>query len=41
VDNGNAPCGQSAVLVRDVVPAREVVERLMAEAGSVLARLAR
>jgi len=41
VENGNAPCGQSAALIRGIIPAREVVRRLVAEAEEVLARLAR
>jgi enoyl-[acyl-carrier protein] reductase II len=40
IDNGNAPCGQSAGLIRGIVPARAVVEALVAEAEAVLARLA-
>jgi enoyl-[acyl-carrier protein] reductase II len=39
IENGNAPCGQSAGLIRDVVPAGEVVKALVAEAEEVLARL--
>jgi NAD(P)H-dependent flavin oxidoreductase YrpB (nitropropane dioxygenase family) len=41
VDNGNAPCGQSAGLIREIVPAGEVVRRLVAEAEEVLARIGR
>ena len=41
IENGNAPCGQSAALIREIVPAGEVVRRLVAEAEDVLARLAR
>jgi enoyl-[acyl-carrier protein] reductase II len=41
IDNGNTPCGQSAGLIREIRPAREVVERLMAEAHAALERLAR
>jgi enoyl-[acyl-carrier protein] reductase II len=41
VDNGNAPCGQSAALIRDVQPAAEVVRRLVEEAGAALDRLGR
>jgi enoyl-[acyl-carrier protein] reductase II len=41
VDNGNAPCGQSAGLIREIVPAGEVVRRLVAETEEVLARLNR
>ena len=39
IDNGNTPCGQSAGLIREIRPAREVVERLMAEAHAALERL--
>ena len=41
VDNGNAPCGQSAGLIRDIQPAGDVVRRLVEEAEAVLARLPR
>ena len=41
VENGNAPCGQSAGLIRAIVPAGEVVRRLVGEAEEVLARMAR
>jgi enoyl-[acyl-carrier protein] reductase II len=41
IENGNAPCGQSAGLIREVMPARAVIEALVSEAESVLARLAR
>lgn len=41
IENGNAPCGQSAGLIREVIPARAVIEALVSEAESVLARLAR
>jgi NAD(P)H-dependent flavin oxidoreductase YrpB (nitropropane dioxygenase family) len=41
VDNGNAPCGQSAGLIREIVPAGEVVRRLVTEAEDVLARMTR
>ena len=41
VDNGNAPCGQSAGLIREIVPAGEVVRRLVAEAEEVLDRMRR
>lgn len=41
VDNGNAPCGQSAGLIHEIVPAGEVVRRLVAEAEEVLARMGR
>lgn len=41
VDNGNAPCGQSAGLIRDIRPAGAVVRALVEEAEAVLARLTR
>ena len=41
VDNGNAPCGQSAGLIREIVPAGEVVRRLVAETEEALSRLTR
>jgi enoyl-[acyl-carrier protein] reductase II len=41
VDNGNAPCGQSAGLIRDIRPAGAVVRALVEEAEAVLSRLAR
>jgi len=41
IENGNAPCGQSAGLIQEVMPAREVIEALVSEAEAVLARLAR
>ena len=39
IDHGNAPCGQTAGLIHDIRTAREVVESMIAEAESVLARL--
>src|SRR5215472_3184475 len=39
VDRGHAACGQSAGLIEDIVAAREVIERLVAEAEDVLARM--
>jgi enoyl-[acyl-carrier protein] reductase II len=39
IEHGNAPCGQSAGLIRDVVPAAEVMRRLVAEAEAALARI--
>jgi len=39
IENGNAPCGQSAGLIREVRPARAVIESLVSEAEAVLARL--
>jgi enoyl-[acyl-carrier protein] reductase II len=41
VENGNAPCGQSAGLIHGIVPARDVVSSLVSEAEGVLARLRR
>ncbi|HET8578090.1 MAG TPA: nitronate monooxygenase family protein [Methylomirabilota bacterium] len=40
IENGNAPCGQSAGLIRGVMPAAAVVEGLVREADEVLTRLA-
>ncbi len=40
VENGHAACGQSAGLISEIVPAREVIERLVAEADATLSRLA-
>ena len=39
VENGNAPCGQSAGLIRAIRPAGDVVQSLVEEAEGVLARL--
>lgn len=39
IENGNAPCGQSAGLIRGIMPARQVVEALVKEAEESLARL--
>jgi enoyl-[acyl-carrier protein] reductase II len=41
IEHGSAACGQSAGLIRDVVPVREVIARLVEEAESALARLPR
>lgn len=41
IDNGNAPCGQSAGLIRDIRPAAAVVTSLVEEAEAVLRRLSR
>jgi enoyl-[acyl-carrier protein] reductase II len=41
IENGSAACGQSAGLIREVVPAREMIERIVGEAEAVLARLGR
>jgi enoyl-[acyl-carrier protein] reductase II len=40
IESGHAACGQNAGLINEIVPAREVVERLVAEAGATLSRLA-
>src|SRR5262249_2725776 len=40
IDNGNAPCGQSAGLIHKIVPAGDVVRALVEEADAVLDRLA-
>ncbi len=39
IENGSAACGQSACLIHDVRPAREVVDAVVAEARAVLAGL--
>jgi enoyl-[acyl-carrier protein] reductase II len=39
VDNGSAACGQSAALVRRIMPAGEVIRRMVEEAEEVLGRL--
>lgn len=39
IENGNAPCGQSAGLIRGIKPAREVVDALVKEAEEALVRL--
>jgi enoyl-[acyl-carrier protein] reductase II len=39
VDNGNAPSGQSAALIHEILPAATVIDRLVAEAETVLGRL--
>jgi enoyl-[acyl-carrier protein] reductase II len=41
VEGGHAACGQSAGLITDIVSAREVIERMMAEAEATLQHLAR
>jgi enoyl-[acyl-carrier protein] reductase II len=41
VDNGSAAAGQSAGLIRDVLPVRDIVARLVSEAEAVLERLGR
>jgi enoyl-[acyl-carrier protein] reductase II len=39
IDGGHAACGQSAGLIQDIVSARDVVERMVAEAEAALAQL--
>ena len=39
IEGGHAACGQSAGLISDIVPAREVIEHMMAEAEATLQRL--
>ncbi|MFQ5521407.1 MAG: NAD(P)H-dependent flavin oxidoreductase, partial [Candidatus Methylomirabilia bacterium] len=39
IENGNAPCGQSAGLIREVMPVRAVIEALVREAETVVATL--
>jgi enoyl-[acyl-carrier protein] reductase II len=39
IENGSAACGQSAALIRRVMPVRDVIETLMSEAEAVLRRL--
>ena len=39
IDNGNAPCGQSAGLIHEIRPAGDVVRALLHEAEQVLAGL--
>ena len=41
IENGSAACGQSAGLIHDIRPAREIIDALVDEAGAVLARLPR
>jgi enoyl-[acyl-carrier protein] reductase II len=41
IENGHAACGQSAGLISEIVPARELIERMIAEAEAALQRLAR
>jgi enoyl-[acyl-carrier protein] reductase II len=40
IEGGHAACGQSAGLISEIVPAAEVIERMMAEAKATLERLA-
>lgn len=39
IENGNAPCGQSAGLIREIMPVRAVIEALVSEAETVVATL--
>lgn len=39
VDNGHAACGQSAGLIKEILPAREVISRVVSEAEGALSRL--
>jgi enoyl-[acyl-carrier protein] reductase II len=41
IEHGSAACGQSAALIHEVVPVRDVIARLVEEAGRTLAGLAR
>jgi enoyl-[acyl-carrier protein] reductase II len=41
VEHGSAACGQSAALIHEVLPVRDVIARLVDEAEQTLARLAR
>jgi len=41
VDNGHAACGQSAALITEIVPAREVMDRTVADAEAILHSLRR
>ena len=41
IESGHAACGQSAGLINEIVPARELIERMIAEAEAALQRLAR
>jgi enoyl-[acyl-carrier protein] reductase II len=38
IENGHAACGQSAGLISEIVPARELIERMIAEAEAALQR---
>jgi enoyl-[acyl-carrier protein] reductase II len=40
IEGGHAACGQSAGLISEIVPAAEVIERMMTEAEATLERLA-
>jgi len=39
VEHGHAACGQSAGLIREILTAREVIDRVVADAGAVLQSL--
>ena len=39
IENGHAACGQSAGLISEIVPARELIERMIAEAEAALSHL--
>jgi len=39
IENGHAACGQSAGLISEIVPARELIERMIAEAEAALQAL--
>ena len=39
IENGHAACGQSAGLISEIVPARELIEQMIAEAAATLHRL--
>ena len=39
IENGSAACGQSAALIRRIMPVRDVIETLVSEAEAVLRRL--
>jgi enoyl-[acyl-carrier protein] reductase II len=36
IENGHAACGQSAGLIGEIVPARELIERMVAQAQAIL-----
>jgi enoyl-[acyl-carrier protein] reductase II len=36
IENGHAACGQSAGLISEIVPARELIERMVAQAQAIL-----
>jgi enoyl-[acyl-carrier protein] reductase II len=41
IESGHAACGQSAGLIHEIVPAHDLIERMIAEADAVLQRPAR